>query len=159
MAQVTEGQTLPEIRLSRSFPARRATVFKAWSSADQVKRWFCPAGFSIPEAKVQMRVGGAFEVCMRSAEGVDYWTRGRFTEVAPFDRLVIEMDAIGEGDRRFFTAHTVVTFAEDPTGTRMEVVQTYTMHDVAGLPMVQGAPQGWIQTLDRLQAELARPQD
>ena len=34
-----------------------------------------------PEAKVEMRVGGPFEVCMRSPEGVDHWTRGTFTEV------------------------------------------------------------------------------
>ena len=64
------------VRLSRVFAAPRETVFKAWSSADHIKRWFCPAGYSVPEAKVEMRVGGAFEVCMRSPEGVDHWTKG-----------------------------------------------------------------------------------
>ena len=56
------------VRVSRVFPAPRETVFKAWSSADHIKRWFCPSGYSVPEAKVEMRVGGAFEVCMRSPE-------------------------------------------------------------------------------------------
>ncbi|MGC9957390.1 SRPBCC family protein [Roseiarcus sp.] len=71
-------ETAP-VRVSRVFAAPRETVFKAWSSADHIKRWFCPDGYLVPEAKVEMRVGGAFEVCMRSPEGVDHWTRGTFT--------------------------------------------------------------------------------
>src|SRR5271166_6563958 len=79
------------VRVSRVFGAPRETVFKAWSSADHIKRWFCPDGYSVPEAKVEMRVGGAFEVCMRSPEGVYHWTRGTFTEVSPPDRLAIDL--------------------------------------------------------------------
>lgn len=161
MTQPTEpnaGDRLPGIRLSRIFPAPRATLFKAWSSADHVKRWFCPAAFTVPQARVRMHVGGVFEVCMRSPEGMEFWTRGTFTEVVPYDRLAIEMDTIGEGDRRFFSARTLVTFADAPGGTRMEVVQTYTLHDPAGLRMIEGAPTGWSQTLDRLEAEVARMQ-
>ena len=32
-------------------------------------------------ATVEMRVGGAFEVCMRSPAGEEHWTRGTFVEV------------------------------------------------------------------------------
>jgi uncharacterized protein YndB with AHSA1/START domain len=53
------------LRVSRVFSAPRETVFKAWSSAEHVKRWFCPNGYSVPEATVEMRPGGRFEVCMR----------------------------------------------------------------------------------------------
>jgi uncharacterized protein YndB with AHSA1/START domain len=154
--ELATGTSLPEIRLSRILAAPRATVFNAWSSTDRVRRWFCPAGYSVPQARVEMHVGGPFEVCMRSPQGVDYWTRGRFTEVAPFDRLAIEMNAIGEGDQRFFSARILVTFAEDQGGTRMEIVQSYALHDPAGLPMIDGAATGWNETLDRLAEELAR---
>ena len=50
-------------------PRPRETVFKAWSSAEHVKRWFSPATYTVPDAKVEMRVGGAFDVCMRSPDG------------------------------------------------------------------------------------------
>ena len=86
---------------------------------------------------------------MRSPQGVDYWCRGQFTEIVPFDRLAIAMRVIGEGDRRYFSAHTLVTFAEDAGGTRMEIVQTYTLHDAAGLPMIEGAAAGWNETDSR----------
>jgi uncharacterized protein YndB with AHSA1/START domain len=152
---MTDGTKLPELRLSRTFAAPRATVFKAWSSADHVKRWFCPAGYTIPQATVQMHVGGPFDVCMRSPEGVDHWIRGKFTEVVPTERLAIEMD-VREGDHRLFAAHTLVTFADDPGGTQMEVVQTYTLHDPTRRWMIEGAPAGWHQTLDHLEAEVKR---
>src|SRR5215470_15873568 len=78
------------LRLSRIFHARRETVFQAWSSADHVKRWFSPETFTVPDAKVEMRVGGPFEVCMRSPAGEEHWTRGKFVEVTPHTRLVID---------------------------------------------------------------------
>ncbi len=123
-----EVQPAP-VRLKRVFAAPRETVFKAWSSADHIKRWFCPAGYSIPEAKVEMRVGGAFEVCMRSPEGVDHWTRGAFTEVIAPSRLAIDhhvVDPCGGGP--LFSALTEVNFSDDASGgTLMEVVQTYSL--------------------------------
>src|SRR3984893_16036082 len=99
MAQVLEPNkeaTLlqpPPLKVSRVFHARRETVFKAWSSADHVKHWFSPETYSVSDAKVQMHVGGPFEVCMRSPTGEGHWTRGTFVEVTPHSRLVIDMHA------------------------------------------------------------------
>src|SRR5271169_5292012 len=116
------------VRLSRVFAAPRETVFKAWSSADHIKRWFCPGGYLVPEAKVEMRVGGAFEVCMRSPEGVDHWTRGTFIEVVAPERLAIDHHVIDPcGGGPLFSALTEVAFIDDSgSRTLMEVVQTYT---------------------------------
>jgi uncharacterized protein YndB with AHSA1/START domain len=148
------------LRVSRVFSAPRETVFKAWSSADAIKRWFCPDGYSVPEAKVEMRIGGAFEVCMRSPEGVDHWTRGAFTEVVAPERLTIDhhiIDPCGGGP--LFSAVTQVKFTAAPGGTLMEVAQTYAVADSAHAePMIKGAPEGWRQTLDKLEAEVARMQ-
>jgi uncharacterized protein YndB with AHSA1/START domain len=147
------------LRVARVFSAPRETVFRAWSSADHVKRWFCPAGYSVPEATVEMRVGGAFEVCMRSPEGVDHWTRGAFTEVVASERLAIDhhvVDPCGGGP--LFTAYTEVTFSHHASGgTLMEVVQTYSFPSAAHAEqMIKGAPEGWRQTLDKLEAEVSR---
>ena len=150
------------VRVSRVFSAPRETVFKAWSSADHVKRWFCPDGYSIPEAKVEMRVGGPFEVCMRSPEGVDHWTRGTFTEVAAPERLAIDHHVIDPcGGGPLFSALTRVNFSDrDSGGTLMEVVQTYSLAGAAQAEqMLKGAPEGWRQTLDKLEAEVARMHD
>ncbi len=142
--------------VSRRFPAPIKLVFRAWSSAEHLRRWFCPAGYTVPEARVEFRVGGAFEICMRSPEGRNQWTRGRYTQIVPDARLVIDMNAVEDADRPLFRAYTVVNFIEEAGGTRLEVDQRYTIFDPAAAPMIQGAPQGWSETLDRLKIELAR---
>lgn len=150
------ARNLPELRIARRFDASPALVFKAWTSSAHVRRWFCPTGYSVPEARVQPGHGdGPFEVCMQNPEGVRHWIRGRFVEVVPFARLAIEMDVTDESGHVLFSCRTTVAFAEDAGGTSMEVVQTYTLRDPAALWMIEGAPQGWQQTVDRLADLLA----
>jgi uncharacterized protein YndB with AHSA1/START domain len=150
------AQGLPPVKLSRTFHAPRAIVFKAWSSADHVKRWFCPETFTVPDARVDMRVGGPFEVCMRSPTGEEHWTRGVFVEVAPHTRLVIDTQVTDSAGKPLFRAYTEVDFADALGGTRMDVVQTYTLIDPSVAWMVGGAPEGWRTTLDKLEKEVVR---
>jgi uncharacterized protein YndB with AHSA1/START domain len=150
-------QQPPPLKLSRTFHARRETVFKAWSSADHVKNWFSPESFTVPEAAVEMRVGGVFDVCMLSPSGQKHWTRGAFVEVTPHSRLVIDMHATDLDGRPLFRAYTEVDFSDALSGTRMDVTQTYTFVDPSmAAPMVAGAPEGWRTTLDKLEKEVLR---
>ena len=164
MSELTEAkqdaamQQPPPLRLSRVLHARRETVFKAWSSADHVKNWFCPETFAIPDAKVEMSVGGAFDVCMRSPAGEEHWIRGTFVEVKPHTRLVIDMRITDSAGKPLFGAMTEVDFADALGGTRMDVVQSYTLIDPSVAWMVAGAPDGWRTTLDKLEKELVRMQ-
>ena len=155
--EATVLQPLP-FRISRVFHARREAVFKAWSSADHVKRWFSPETYSVPDAKVEMHVGGPFEVCMRSPTGEEHWIRGTFMEVTPQARLVIDMRVTDSAGKPLFGAHTEVDFADALGGTRMDVVQTYTLIDPSMAWMVAGAPEGWRTTLDKLEKEVVRMQ-
>jgi hypothetical protein len=41
-----------------------------------------------------MRVGGPFEVGMRSPKGVGHWTRGTFAEVIAPERLTIDYRSV-----------------------------------------------------------------
>ncbi len=153
----TSQQPQP-LRITRTFYARRETVFKAWSTADHVRNWFSPQTYSVADAKVEMRVGGPFEVCMLSPSGEKHWTRGTFVEVTPHSRLVIDMRATDLQGRPLFRAYTEVTFTDAlPGGTTMDVVQTYTFIDPAmAAPMVAGAAEGWRTTLDKLEQEVLR---
>src|SRR5579863_9141757 len=117
----TDVQQPPPLRLSRVFHARRETVFKAWSSVDHVKRWFSPETYAVPDAKVEMRVGGPFEVCMRSPTGEEHWTRGTFVEVTPHSRLVIDMLVADRAGAPLIRAYTEVDFSDALCGTQMDV--------------------------------------
>jgi len=159
LSQVTAVARPPPLKLSRLFHARRETVFKAWSTAEHVGQWFSPEGCSVAEARVDMRVGGPFEVCMVLPSGERHWARGVFAEVTPQTRLVIDMHAEDSAGRTVFRCWTEVDFADGLAGTRMDVTQTYTLLDpVAAAPMVGGASEGWRGTLDKLETLVVRLQ-
>jgi uncharacterized protein YndB with AHSA1/START domain len=141
--------------ISRTFAAPRDIVFKAWSSAEHMKRWFSPADYTVPEAEIDFRPGGVCAICMCSPEGQEFWSRGTYIEISPPDRLVFTAGVV-VGDARKFTAHTTVTFEEEGARTRMTVRQEYDIHDEAFLFAVEGAPEGWRTTLDKLEQEVAR---
>ncbi len=147
---------LPPVRVSRTFHAPREVVFAAWSSAEHVKRWFAPSGYTIPQAKVDAHVGGKFEVLMRAPDGVEHWARGTFVEVARFDGLALDLTVTDAKGHALFRAFTEATFADALGGTQLDVTQTYTVIDPQAAWMARGAPQGWAQTLDNLTAEVRR---
>jgi uncharacterized protein YndB with AHSA1/START domain len=162
MPQATANKTTaafqpPPLKVSRVIHAKRETVFKAWSTADHVKRWFAPDPCSITDARVDMRVGGPFEVCMMLPSGQRHWVHGTFVEVNPISRLVIDMRVTDDAGAQLFTAFTEVDFSDALGGTRMDVVQNYTLADpsVAAM-MVAGAQQGWRGSLDKLEKEVVR---
>jgi uncharacterized protein YndB with AHSA1/START domain len=160
MAQASEAKpgAAQPLRLSRVLHARRETVFKAWTQAEHVQRWFCPEGFSAAEVEVEPRVGGVFALAMRSPAGEVHRIRGSFVEIAPASRLVIDMRVADAAGKALFRAYTEVDFSEVLGGTQLDLVQTYTVLDPAAAWMVGGAPEGWRSTLDKLELEVVRLQ-
>jgi uncharacterized protein YndB with AHSA1/START domain len=151
-----ENDGTPPLRLSRVFQARRETVFRAWSSADHVKHWFAPEGCAVLKAAVELRVGGKFELNMRSPDGTAHWLRGTFVEIVPNTRLVLDMRIDDSAGAPLFRAYTELNFADAPGGTRLDVTQTYSLIDLSKAWMLEGAPQGWNSTLDNLEREALR---
>ena len=143
------------LTVTRRFAAPRGLVFKAWSSAEHVKRWFSPEGCEVAEAEVDFRPGGAFAVCMRLPDGQDFWSRGHYGDIAPPDRLTFTSSVIVGGEKKF-TARTTVTFVDDGAGTLMSVHQAYDIHDESFGYAIEGAAEGWRTTLDKLEREVAR---
>jgi len=161
MAQATDGRigrkTEPVV-ICRDFPAPRALVFQAWSTADHIQRWFCPAHFTVPHATVDFRPGGLCEICMRAPDGQEFWSRGHYIEIVPPERLVFTLGIGGRTDEPQFTALTTVTFEDNAGTTRMTIRQAYEIFEETALGAVDGAPEGWRTTLDKLEQEVARIQ-
>ena len=159
MTTASEAKATPQLRpltVGRTYAVARETVFQAWTTTEAVKRWFCPAGYTIPEAKIEAREGGAFDLRMQSPEGESHWIRGRFVDVAAPERLVIDMKVTDAKGHALFGALTTASFTDVAQGTRLDVEQRYTVLDPAFAWMPEGAAQGWAQTLDKLGREVMR---
>ena len=145
----------PSLTISRAFAAPRELVFQCWTSAERMKRWFSPDGVEVPEAEIDFRPGGAIAVCMRLPDGTEHWSRGRFGEIVPPEKLTFEGEVSAGGKPRFFV-RTTVRFAAEGAGCRMTVEQSYEVFDPAFRSATEGASEGWRTTLDKLEREVAR---
>lgn len=74
--------------LTRVVQAPREKVFKVWTEAEHLAKWFGPKGCTIPVCDLDLRVGGHFHYCMRFAGAPDMWGKWVFREIVVPERLV-----------------------------------------------------------------------
>jgi uncharacterized protein YndB with AHSA1/START domain len=132
-----------ELTIVREFDAPREVVFRAWTSAEHISRWFGPKAFRVTACEVNFRAGGVFRFVLRGPDGKDYPFNGEYIEIVEPERIVFKgniHDVPGQD------VLTTVTFAKQEGKTIVTVHQTYTLESDA----TRGAPVGWSQTLDHL---------
>lgn len=132
------------LRLSREIAADPATVFRAWTEPEQMKRWSCPEGMTVAEVQVDFRVGGRYRIRMEGSEGKTYTAIGVYREIERPHRLVYTWDwdeeSIGE---------TLVTVEFEDRGGSTMVVLTHELFPSA--EQTKGHDEGWTSCLNRLE--------
>jgi len=142
-----------ELVITRIFNAPRELVFDAWTKAEHLKHWQgAPRGFTVTTEESDIRVGGGFRICMRSAAGVDHWLQGSYREIVRPERLVFThawFDASGKPTRE-----TVVTVTFVARGNRTEM--TLRQSGFGSVESRDGHKMGWMSALEVLDEYLAR---
>jgi uncharacterized protein YndB with AHSA1/START domain len=140
-----------EASLTRIFETPRDAVWNAWTDAEQAKRWFMPHGFTVPECTIDLRPRGRIHMVIRDPQGNESTSDGEILELDPPERLVIAELAF---DGALATRNTV-TF-KDLDGTKTEltlhVEVTKSFAEFAG--QLAGMEEGWLQSLEKLEALL-----
>ena len=77
-----------ELVIIRVIDAPRELVFKAWTEAERLAQWWGLKGFSVRVASLDLRPGGTFHYCMKSAEGHEMWGKFVYREIDAPNRLV-----------------------------------------------------------------------
>jgi len=145
-----------EITITRVFDAPRALVFEAWTDAAQLAQWWGPKGFTNPVCEIDVRVGGAIRIHMRSPDGQVYPMRGEFREITAPERLVFTNIAVDGADKPIIEGLTTVTFAERGGKTTMTLhTRGRAVVDYAA-GYLQGMEAGWTGSIDKLQTLLAK---
>jgi uncharacterized protein YndB with AHSA1/START domain len=141
-----------ELVITRTIHAPRELVFDAWTKPEHLEQWQgAPAGFTVTEHQVDLRPGGSFRLCMRSADGVDHRLQGEYREVVPPEKLVFSHSWLDRTGRP--TKETLVTLTFVARGNKTELTLKQT-----GYPSVQardGHNGGWNSTFDRFTDYLA----
>lgn len=132
------------IEVKRRLPAPVGEVFSWWTQAEKLREWMSPVGFA--EAEVDLRVGGAFRIVMRSAD-VAITHTGEYVEIETPTRLVFTWVSPFTGPEPSLVTVELVPDGED--ATRLTITHS-------GLPSRVAASHrdGWGKMLDRLAASL-----
>ena len=79
-----------DLVVTRVFDAPVPAVWRAWTDAEQVMRWWGPNGFTSPLARMDFRVGGTSLVCMRAPKefgGQDMYSTWEYRAIEPLRRI------------------------------------------------------------------------
>jgi uncharacterized protein YndB with AHSA1/START domain len=105
-----------EIVTTRVIDGPRHLVFRAWTEARHLARWFGPRGFTTTTSAFEFRPGGVWEFEMHGPDGTAYPNRIEWREIVPPERITYRQGR-HENDPDAFEG--AVTFAERGGGTEI----------------------------------------
>ena len=132
------------VEIERRVPAAIDEVFRWWTEPGRLRQWMSPVGTA--EAEVDLRVGGAFRVVMRS-EGVVIEHTGQYLQIDAPRRLVFTWQSPYTG-----AEPSLVTVDLEPDGDGTLVRLLHSRLPEAAAASHRG---GWAAMLERLTGNLA----
>jgi glutathione S-transferase len=134
-----------QLSTTREIRAPREHVFDAFVTDSLMRRWMCPRGMTIAAVSVQARLGGSYQLEMRSREGTPFVVGGNYREFDRPNRLAYtwRWQSAGMGDGETLVE---VDFASVDGGT--EVRMRHSGFKAAAER--DGHEQGWGSCINRL---------
>jgi uncharacterized protein YndB with AHSA1/START domain len=133
------------LQMSRIISAPPKTVFKAWTDPTELKCWWGPAGFTTPSASIDLRVGGAYRISMKSPDGDVMSVAGVFRQVEAPKKLVYTWAWDEDGGPGH---QSLVTVSFVDRGGSTEVVLSH--ERLADADSRDRHEHGWTECFDRL---------
>ena len=145
-----------ELTITRVFDAPRALVFEVWTDPKHLAQWWGPQGFTNPVCEFDARVGGEFRIHMRGPDGSIYPMKGVIREFVPPGRLVFTTIAVDAAGNHLLEGLTTVLFNEENGKTKLTLHTAMVAVVEIAIVNLQGMEMGWTQSIDKLQAYIAR---
>jgi uncharacterized protein YndB with AHSA1/START domain len=153
-----------DLVLERTVDVPAAFVWKAWTTPEILKQWFCPKPWETPEAEMDLRPGGIFRTKMRGPDGTEFDNVGCFLEVIPGTRLSWT-GALGPGFRPAanwssvpFMMTAIIAIESTPSGgTKYSATVLHADTASREKHEAMGFHQGWSTAFDQLVALAPQP--
>lgn len=144
--------------VERVFDAPRELVWKAFTEADALAKWWGPREWNTTNSKLDLKVGGEWLYCMTGPDGTESWGKATYTEITPPERLVYEdafSDASGGVNPDMPVMVISYEFTEQDGKTKVRSVAEFASAEQMQQVLEMGIVQGLTETWDRLGEYLA----
>jgi uncharacterized protein YndB with AHSA1/START domain len=85
----TRTREKPSLQLSRQYPVAPEKVWRAWTDAQALRKWWGPEpGDTVSVAELDVRVGGRFRIVFGGPQGTEHEVQGVYKEVVAPKKLV-----------------------------------------------------------------------
>ena len=143
---------IQQLQMQRFIRAPREKVFDAFVTVEALELWKAPYGMTVPQARIDAREGGEWQLSMQAPDGARLELGGVYRELRRPERLVYTFCwQGGSGPMPGVETLVEVDFIEAVGGTELRLRHTGFV-DPAQLA---GHGQGWDSSLNQL-AELFR---
>lgn len=151
--------------ISRVFDAPRDLLWTAWTEPKHMAQWFGPTVFTNPICEIDLRVGGAWRIVMRGPDGADYPLKGVYREIVRPERIVSSINVdehpgswhdMVNPQHEPLDLHWAVTFEDLAGKTRLSIRTNFSSTTLRDAFVKMGMGEGWSESLDKLEALLAR---
>jgi uncharacterized protein YndB with AHSA1/START domain len=147
----TAKVTLPtdeQILITREFDAPRHLVYKAWTTPELVRRWWCGERGEVTLAEIDLRVGGRWRYVMVATGGFEVGFHGEYREIVPDERIVATEVFEGMPDAG---ALTTTTFTEADGRTTLTMLVEHSCREHRDAHIDSGMEGGMQEAMDRLE--------
>jgi uncharacterized protein YndB with AHSA1/START domain len=135
-------EKLMNLTMKRQFEAPCEMVFKAWTNAEVIKKWFSPSGnWELSVVKMDLREGGEYRFELRSSDGKTWLVHGKYREIQPSSRLVFTWNTED-------VKETVVTVEFNANGNTTEISLTHDL--LPNQAQVEEHTWGWQGCMENL---------
>jgi len=144
--------------MERTFNASVTDVWRVWTDADSIGKWWGPKGYTALVVRNDVREGGSYLWAMKSAQGRMFWSTGTYTEVVANKKIVSTVSFSNENGKAIPGSQVsvpgkwpneitvIVEFSESEGKARVTVAEV-------GIPLIVYALSkiGWAQQFDKIQ--------
>jgi uncharacterized protein YndB with AHSA1/START domain len=147
-----------QLNITREFSAPVEKVWKAWTEAEQLDKWWAPKPWKAITKSMDFKVGGFWLYCMAGPNGEKAWCRVDFTAInegQSFEATATFSDEDGNIDKNFPPMHWHNEFMPTMSGSKVEIELSF--NSEAGLEQIvkMGFKEGFSMGLGNLDELLA----
>ncbi|MCE9584455.1 MAG: SRPBCC domain-containing protein [Planctomycetes bacterium] len=150
-----KSAALPKVVFTRLFDAPRATVWRAWTDAKHLAKWWGPIGWTAPVCRLDARVGGRIHVVMRGPDGEEHPMEGTVTVLDAPRRFAFVSSVPDKAGATMFEVENSVLFAARRRKTLVTLTARVTRITPVAAPYIAGMEAGWCQSLEKLDSTLS----